>query len=88
MLKLKELSIVETRGALRSIPKGKILINTINAHSYNVAQKDELFAEALKTSPQSSSVGNSECVKYLIPDGASVVKHANGLRLSRSRENA
>ena len=74
MLKLKELSIVETRGALRSIPKGKILINTINAHSYNVAQKDELFAEALKTSPQSSSVDEGECVKYLIPDGASIIK--------------
>ena len=87
MLKLKELSVVETRGTLRSIPDGKILINTINAHSYNVAQKDSLFAEALKTSPQSSSVDEGECVKYLIPDGASVVKACKWLKAkSQPRE--
>ncbi len=27
---------------------GKLLINTINAHSYNMARKDPEFAEALK----------------------------------------
>ena len=47
MLRLKELAIVESREALRKIPEGKVLINTINAHSFNVAQKDELFAEAI-----------------------------------------
>lgn len=62
MLALKYLYIVETKGALRSIPDGKVLINTINAHSFNVAQKDALFAEALMKGD------------YLIPDGASVVK--------------
>lgn len=27
-----------------NIPDGKLLINTINAHSYNTALKDSLFA--------------------------------------------
>lgn len=62
MLRLKDLTLVEDREALSRIPRGKVLINTINAHSYNTAQKDELFAEALRNGD------------YLIPDGASVVK--------------
>lgn len=62
MLRLKDLKIVESMEELKRIPKGKTLINTINAHSYNTAQKDELFAEALM-------MGD-----YLIPDGASIVK--------------
>ena len=62
MLRLKSLLIVESRKALSALPEGKILINTINAHSYNTAQKDALFAEALKNGD------------YLIPDGASIVK--------------
>lgn len=75
MLKLKELDIVETRGALRSISDGKLLINTINAHSFNVAQKDDLFAEALRKGD------------YLIPDGASVVKACKWLKAnSQPRE--
>ena len=62
MLILKSLSIVESMDALKALPEGKLLINTINAHSYNTAQKDRLFAEALKK-------GDA-----LIPDGASIVK--------------
>ena len=62
MLKLRNLHIVESKEELRQIPEGKTLINTINAHSYNVAQNDALFAEALAKGD------------YLIPDGASIVK--------------
>lgn len=62
MLKLGKLSIIETLDKLANIPEGKVLINTINAHSFNVAQKDELFAEALAKGD------------YLIPDGASIIK--------------
>ena len=62
MLRLSDLDIVESREALKGIPEGKVLINTINAHSFNVAQKDELFAEALAKGD------------YLIPDGASIIK--------------
>ena len=62
MLRLKDLTLVESRAALSAIPQGKVLINTVNAHSFNVAQKDVLFAEALQNGD------------YLIPDGASIVK--------------
>lgn len=62
MLRLGELSIVESQDALKNIPDGKVLINTINAHSFNTAQKDALFAEALAQGD------------YLIPDGASIIK--------------
>ena len=68
MLQLKNLSIIESLDALSHIPPGKILINTINAHSYNTAQKDALFAEALQNGD------------YLIPDGASIVKACRWLK--------
>lgn len=42
MLRLKDLTLVENREALTHIPKGKVLINTINAHSFNTAQNDDL----------------------------------------------
>ena len=61
MLYLSSVNIIETLVSLSSIPLGKYLINTINAHSYNVAQKDPDFAEALKKGD------------YLIPDGASIL---------------
>lgn len=61
MLKLKDIRILESKEDLRNLPEGKLLINTINAHSYNVAQKDVMFAEALQKGD------------VLIPDGASIV---------------
>ena len=67
-LQLKTLKIVCSQSELDRIPIGKILINTINAHSYNTAQEDEAFAEAL-------SKGD-----YLIPDGASIVKACRWLK--------
>lgn len=48
MLRLSELDIITSKDALCSLPDGKLLIHTINAHSFNVAQKDELFANALQ----------------------------------------
>ena len=62
MLKLKNLKIVLSQADLAKIPQQKTLINTINAFSYNNAQEDSLFAEALRNGD------------YLIPDGASIVK--------------
>lgn len=50
------------------LPEGKVLINTINAHSYNTAQKDPLFAEALQK-------GDA-----LVPDGASIVMACRWLK--------
>ena len=68
MLKLSELNITGTKDSLKLLPDGKLLINTINAHSFNVAQKDALFAETLQ---------NCDC---LIPDGASIVKACKWLK--------
>lgn len=68
MLRLSGLSIVESRDSLMDIPEGKVLINTINAHSYNVAQKDDVFAASLAKGG------------YLIPDGASIVMACKWLK--------
>lgn len=75
MIKLKELSIMESINQLKALPQGKLLINTINAHSYNTALKDPLFAKALMR-------GDA-----LIPDGASIVKVCKWLKMqSQPRE--
>lgn len=68
MIILKELSILHSKKDLSSLPQGKLLINTINAHSYNTALKDPLFAEALQK-------GDA-----LIPDGISIVKACRWLK--------
>ena len=44
-MKLSTLRIVPSKAAVLEIPPGKKLINTVNAHSFNVAQKDEVFAD-------------------------------------------
>lgn len=75
MIRLKDLCILESKEALASIPQGKKLINTVNAHSFNTAKKDKLFAEALMKGD------------YLIPDGASIVKACGWLKAkSRPKE--
>ena len=62
MFCLKSLDILGSKAELASLPEGKLLINTVNAHSYNTARKDSLFAEALMNGD------------VLIPDGVSIVK--------------
>lgn len=61
MFCLKTLEIFGSKAELASLPEGKLLINTINAHSYNTARKDSLFAEALTNGD------------VLLPDGVSIV---------------
>lgn len=68
MFKLKEVKIIESERELEALPEGKLLINTINAHSYNTALKDPTFAEALK---------NGDA---LIPDGASIILACRSLK--------
>ena len=68
MISLKELRLVESLELLNNIPDGKLLINTINAHSYNTALKDEAFAAALQKGD------------YLVPDGMSIVKACKFLK--------
>ena len=67
-LRLKDIQIITSRKVLERLPEGKLLINTINAHSYNTALKDPLFAEALMK-------GDA-----LIPDGASIVMACRWLK--------
>ena len=52
---------------LSEIPKSKVLINTLNAHCYNMAVKDAIYQEALLKSD------------ILIPDGVSIVWAINWL---------
>ena len=74
MLKLKHVSLLKGQKEFALLPSGKVLINTINAHSYNTAQKDALFAEALLKGD------------YLIPDGASIVKACRWLKAKSQPE--
>ena len=67
-MRLSSLHIVPSKEAAAAIPPGKVLINTINAHSFNVAQKDPDFAEALTHGD------------YLLPDGASIVMACKWLK--------
>jgi len=62
IMKLKELNLLPNRNALAELPECKLLINTINAYSYNNAKKDSLFAEVLQRGD------------VLIPDGESIIK--------------
>ncbi|MBC5605963.1 WecB/TagA/CpsF family glycosyltransferase [Bacteroides difficilis] len=69
MFKLKTLSILGRKADLALLPDGKLLINTINAHSFNTAKRDALFAEALINGD------------ILIPDGASIVKACQWMKV-------
>lgn len=53
--------MLQKRDDLYQLPDGKLLINTINAHSYNTAQNDQLFADSL-----------SKC-DVLLADGVSIL---------------
>ena len=69
MARLADLNLVPSMEALKELPEGKMLINTVNAWSWVVAGKDGEFARALK-----------EC-DALIPDGISIVKACRFLNL-------
>lgn len=60
-MKIKELDLIKYQADLNNLPAGKLLINTINAHSFNVAKEDSLFRESLL---------RGGC---LLPDGFSIV---------------
>lgn len=62
MISIKNLNLLCSRDELANLPEGKLLINTINAFSYNNARRDVLFEEALTKGD------------VLIPDGISIVR--------------
>lgn len=65
---IKNINLLACKDKLKNLPHGKLLINTINAHSYNTALKDNYFAEALLKGD------------VLIPDGVGIVKAFKWLR--------
>lgn len=69
MLHFKDLQLLQDKESLAGIPSGKVLVNTINAFSFNTARRDAAFRDALLHGD------------YLIPDGASVVKVCQWLGL-------
>ena len=68
-MKIRELKLVRSRAGMASWPEGKFLIDTVNAHSFVVAQKDDAFSEALLQADA------------LLPDGISIVKACRWLRM-------
>lgn len=60
-MKLRELNLLKNKQDLGLLPQKKLLINTINAHSFNVANTDTYFSEALLNGD------------VLIADGVSIV---------------
>jgi bacterial polymer biosynthesis proteins, WecB/TagA/CpsF family len=71
-MKIRELELVRSRAGMASWPEGKFLIDTINAHSFVVAQKDAAFADALLQADA------------LLPDGISIVKACRWLRMQNA----
>ena len=61
-MRIKDLPLVRSRAEMDAWPEGKFLVDTINAHSFVVAQKDAAFAEAVLQADA------------LLPDGVSIVK--------------
>lgn len=67
-MKIKDLTLVRSRVEMGAWPEGKFLIDTVNAHSFVVAQKDSAFADALLKADA------------LLPDGISIVKACRTLK--------
>lgn len=65
---IQELTLVRSRSEMEGWPVGKFLIDTVNAHSFVVAQKDQAFADALLHADA------------LLPDGVSIVKACRWLK--------
>lgn len=68
-MRIHDLNLVRSRSEMAGWPDGKFLIDTINAHSFVMAQRDELFAEALMKADA------------LLPDGISIVKACRWLKI-------
>ena len=67
-MRISDLHLTRSRADMDSWPEGKFLIDTVNAHSFVVAQKDRAFAGALLEADA------------LLPDGISIVKACRWLQ--------
>ena len=61
-MRISDLHLTRSRLEMSAWPEGKFLIDTVNAHSFVVAQKDPAFSHALQQADA------------LLPDGISIVK--------------
>lgn len=61
MIKLSSFTFLRNGEELAALPDGKLLINTLNAYSFNIAQHDPEFVAALRGGD------------YLLPDGHGMI---------------
>lgn len=71
-MKIKDLKLVGSKAEMRDWPEGKYLIDTVNTHSFVMAQKDEAFARALLEA------------NALLPDGSYIVKACRWLKMKNA----
>ena len=64
MISIKNLNLLCSRAELANLPEGKLLINTINAFSYNNARRDILFEEALTNYQELKDLGYNQVDIY------------------------
>ena len=67
-MKIKDLTLVRNRAEMLAWPEGKFLVDTVNAHSFVLAQRNDHFADALLDADA------------LLPDGISIVKASRWLK--------
>jgi N-acetylglucosaminyldiphosphoundecaprenol N-acetyl-beta-D-mannosaminyltransferase len=71
-MRIQDMTLVRSCAEMRGWPEGKFLIDTVNAHSFVVAQRDPAFADALMDADA------------LLPDGISIVKASRWLRMQNA----
>ena len=67
-MRISDLHLTRSRADMASWPEGKFLVDTVNAHSFVIAQQDSAFAKALQEADA------------LIPDGVSIIKACRWLK--------
>ncbi|MBQ1914985.1 MAG: WecB/TagA/CpsF family glycosyltransferase [Selenomonadaceae bacterium] len=71
-MKIRELNLVRSRAEMKDWPEGKFLIDTVNTHSFVLAQTDADFARALMDADA------------LLPDGSYIVKSCRWLKMKNA----
>ena len=71
-MKIRELNLVRSRAEMKDWPEGKFLIDTVNTHSFVLAQQDTDFARALLDADA------------LLPDGSYIVKACRWLKMKNA----
>lgn len=74
MIRVSSFTFVRNLEELAAIPPGKRLINTLNAYSFVVAQRDPAFVEALRGGD------------YLLPDGYGMIWASRRVKMEHAPE--